>query len=238
MEWIIKANSIKGNLKRGINDKCQDKIYSIKNKESICIALADGVSCAYGDLGAEIAVKIACEYMEKHFDELFVFSEEKTKYEVLCAVVRALRKASITGNYHLKSLASTLSIVGIKNNRYISIFLGDGTIGKIENEKLDCISYFDSTKSRKHKYLTTTSECYNRVKIRKGYSDNIDLFFILSDGTIDYFYDSNEDKIYKNLSKIIKKEYANIADELNNELVENNSIDDCSYIIAYKVNDI
>lgn len=174
LEWIIKANSIKGNFKRRINDKCQDKIYSIENEESVCIALADGASCAlYGDLGAEISVKTSCEYMKRNFDKLFKFSEEKIKYELLCAVVMALRKASIIGNYYLKDLVSTLSILAIKDKRYISIFLGDGIIGKIENEKLDSISYFDSTKNSKYKYLTTTSECYYRAKIHLLYIDII-----------------------------------------------------------------
>jgi hypothetical protein len=101
-----------------------------------------------------------------------------------------------------------------------------------------CLSYFDSNKSSKHKYLTTTSECYHRAKVTKGYCNDIDLFFILSDGILDYFYEVDEDKMYMNLSKIIKKEYGNIEDDLNNKLVKNKLIDDCSYITAYKANDI
>lgn len=239
MEWVIKGNSIKSDFKRNITDKCQDKIYSIKNKGITCIALADGTNFAlYGDLGAEIAVKTACEYMEKNFDELFSYSEERISYEILCATVRALRKVSVIENYNLKDLASTLSIIGIKNNEYISMFLGDGTIGKIESNKIGCISYFDSIKSSKYKYLTTTSACYYRAKVKKGYCENIDLFFILSDGILDYFYDRDEEKMYMNLNKIIKKEYENIKDTLNNKLVENKLIDDCSYIIAYKTKNI
>lgn len=239
LDWVIKGNSIRSEFKRNITDKCQDKIYSIKNKGITCIALADGTEFAlYGDLGAEIAVKTACKYMEKNFDKLFGYSEEKISYEILCAVVRALRKASIIESYDFKNLASTLSILGIKNSEYISVFLGDGIIGKIENGEIRCLSYFDSNKSSKHKYLTTTSECYQRAKVTKGYCNGIDLFFILSDGILDYFYEADEDKMYMNLSKIIKKEYGNIEDELNNKLVKNKLIDDCSYIIAYKANDI
>lgn len=239
MEWVIEGNSIKSDTKRNIRDKCQDKIYTIKNKEAVCIALADGANFAlYGDLGAEIAVKTACKYMEKNFDELFRYSEEKISYEILSVVVRALRKASIIGDYDFKNLASTLSILGIKNNKYISVFLGDGIIGKVENDRVRLISYFDSNKSKKYKYLTTTSECYHRSYITKGYCTDIDLFFILSDGILDCFYEIDQDKMYMNLSKIIKEEYENIGDKINNVLTKNKLGDDCSYIIAYKINDI
>lgn len=239
MEWIIKGNSIKSDFNIETNEKCQDAIHSIRNKGVISMALADGIGYSlYSNLGAEIAVKTACSYVDRHFDELFEYSKEKISYQVLCAVVRELRKISILENYDFKSLASTLSMVSIKNNKYISVFLGDGTIGKIENDKISLISYFDSTKSKKHKYLTTTSECYHRSYVTKGYCTDIDLFFILSDGILDCFYEIDQDKMYMNLSKIIKKEYENIGDKINKVLTKNKLVDDCSYIIAYKTKDI
>ncbi|OSA92126.1 UNVERIFIED_ORG: hypothetical protein B2H95_05640 [Clostridium botulinum] len=235
MEWIIKENSIGSRFRKDLNNNCQDKVYSIKDKESICIALADGSgSSIYGDIGAEIAVKTSCEYMINNFDDLFKMSEEKIKYEVLCAVIRALRKESVLKNYYIKDLSSTLSLVAIKCNKYISIFLGDGMIGKVKNSNLNCMFYFDSNKNNKNKYLTTTSYCYEVTEVDKGYCHDTNLFFILCDGVINCFYNQDKNKVCINLNEIIKKDYVDIDKKIDKKILQSSLLDDCSYIIAYK----
>lgn len=229
MNWYVNVKNIKGSLKKLGNNRCQDKIFYNQNDDFLCLVLADGIgSNFYGDIGAEIACKTASEYINRNFDNLYSSSNKDISYKILGEISRKLRRVSVFEGYDFKSLGSTLNIVAVKNLKYFTLFLGDGLIGCLNN-KIHIISYFDSNKSRKVKYLTTGYEAYKKAIVTKGNSINIKSFFILSDGVVDYFYKYEINEIEKKLYTLSKE---NLNFNLDKIIEINNPKDDFSYLIA------
>lgn len=229
MKWIVKSQIITGKANKKCGIKCQDKIHYINNEEIICAALADGAGCAnFGDLGADIAVKTACEYIKKNFDYLFKLEEEKVKYKIFSCIIREFRKLIIERNVILRDLASTLLVMAVKGDKYIMISLGDGYIGYVKNKKLKTMFYFDSNITNKKKFLTSSPMCYEYAELKRGNINDLNTFFICSDGFIDCFHNYNN-LLDKNLYNVVKSD-KKLDEVMNSDKI----IDDSSYILVVK----
>lgn len=243
LEWSIKSNIITGKMNIDRNVECQDKTCYIQHDDFSCIALADGASCAmYSGAGAEGVTTAVCQFMRERFDYLYELDEEKIKYEVLCAVLRHLRKIIIEKNIKLKDLGSTLLFTAIKGNKYISMLLGDGIIAKHNKESNGYSIYSESNITGKKKHLTSSPMCYLHAHLNKGITDNTDIFFMCSDGLADNMNLNDEVLLKQSINTILEKDILEcIYKETTNNIIDAATdkqggyiyTDDCSYVALY-----
>lgn len=224
-------------MNRNRNVECQDRTYYVQHDDFLCIALADGASCTeYGRIGAQTAAETVCEFMKNKFDYLFELEDEKIKYDVLCEVLRNLRKIIIEDDIKLKELGSTLLFTALKDNRYISMLLGDGAIIKRQKDSYEYLIYSESISTNKKKYLTSSPMCYLNAYVKKGRVNDIKSFIMCSDGFLDNLNIKHMEEGEQSIENLI---YNNFCCYEDNEIISGRTkgsinMDDSSCIFMYK----
>lgn len=190
--------------------------YKMYKKDDLCIAVVcDGVSsCKHSDIGSKVACNVTLAILEKNFDILFN-DPIGHRYHILDSIKQNIEKTQ----FSIEECATTLSFVAIKDNRYLCGQLGDGIIGCFYRNQVG-YKLLPSQKS-----ILENSKTYSIIndssylEIKKGYTDEIDAFLLVTDGLLDIVY--REDSKYllqesKNLFNCIFKslrKYARISSD-------------------------
>ncbi|BBE31738.1 hypothetical protein OSSY52_18790 [Tepiditoga spiralis] len=238
--WKTITYEVQGRSHKTKDIPCQDKTYSNYENNVHVIALADGAGSAkFSHYGAEIAVKTISNFLNNNFDNLIRNNDAlKVKIELINTLNKKLKEKAQELSCELKSLASTLLVTAIKEDHFIIIHLGDGTIGVIKNNKLMVVStpangeYINST------IFTTTKNSFKYIKLFKGKTKDISGFILMSDGTANSFYSNKKKELSNATKKIInwsvllpKNNMKQLIEETFNNLIINNTYDDCSVAI-------
>jgi serine/threonine protein phosphatase PrpC len=231
------------------NLPCQDKIFSQYSSGVNCIALADGAgSCKHSDIGAEIITKNVSNYLCKNFDDIISLSENK----IIDLISKFLDETLIIKSKELKidknELSATLLFVCVKNDQFLTGHVGDGMIGFKKESKIEVLSYPLTGEFTNATVFTTSENLPEYLRIVKGKTNNIDGFFLMSDGSMESLYDKEKNMLTKanqhffdwmaqseTMDTVNKALYTN----MNNLFLKKTS-DDCSIIILniYKVTNI
>lgn len=203
--WQISQCSVEGRSHINQQIPCQDKTFSlIKNNISV-IALADGAGSAkQSHFGAKVITKFICNDFVENFDRYFDSDDGiYIKEELVRKINLELNTLSQKLNCKFEDLASTLMAVSIKNDEFIIIHIGDGLIGYLKDNKLKVASNPENGEFINTTIFTTSKDLLLKMKLIKGNINNIDAFFIMSDGTETSFYNKKENKFAEVLKKII-----------------------------------
>ncbi|TLD84771.1 protein phosphatase 2C domain-containing protein [Helicobacter trogontum] len=144
-----------------------------------------------------------------------------------------------------KDLTSTLLFAAIKGNQCLTGHLGDGAIGGLYGDKLQCISNPDNGEHANETYFVTTEYAEKVLKISKGniHEKNITAFVLMSDGSTEGLYSKKDKKFIEALQKHIlairegqdkdkkQKDIETLIEKVKNE----KSYDDCSIAVLVKV---
>ena len=220
---------------------CQDKIYSKKSNHVAAIALADGAgSCSKSDLGAEICTRYIVDFLCNNFDKTYLLSEQEISEKINKNVKKPLEEMANELNVSSKELSSTLLFVAVKGNKYIAGHIGDGLIGKFDENGSQVLSTPENGEYANQTFFITMPEADKYLRI---YKDNLNStlgFILMSDGSYESLFDTQNNILASaNLtffSWLVDKQ--NTIEALNKSIEVNlaskftkRTTDDCSVIL-------
>lgn len=224
-----------GHLQKSI--PCQDRTYTLMEKDVNVISLADGAgSCKFSHFGAQVVTQITCENMVKIFDDLYNMNESQIQETIIEFVLKKLKTKASELETNIIDFSSTLLFVAIKNNKYIAGHIGDGIIGYLSNESIDILSYPDNGEYANSTYFVTKSDARKYLRIYRGELTDITGFILISDGTAEGgLYDKGNKKLTLGAIKILEWLDNNLSSYVSSALNDNlekifkeRTDDDCS----------
>lgn len=220
---------------------CQDQISHKIVGDVVCICLSDGAgSCTHAEIGAKIACDTTAEYVARNFDEILNLSASKFQQSLIHRIRTKLGKKASKLNCKKEDMSSTLLFVAICKNVFIAGHIGDGVIGSISNNKCTLVSAPENGEYKNSTYFTTSPDYKSHLRLMRGKTDNIDTFFLLSDGAADALYSQSQQRFsnalltFANWMEVHPIQEVNLAISLNmSNLFPRITSDDCSIIMAH-----
>ena len=220
---------------------CEDRtLYLHKNGVHV-IALADGAGSAkytHSAQGAECVCEAVCKFFCNNFDKFYQKTEEQELKSVIVAVCQK-QLQQLADRLQLDNilrLSSTLLCAAVKGDRVIVCHIGDGVIGKLTTDGTKVVSAPDNGEFAGTTYFITNAYAFNKINIYKEKANNVQSYFLMSDGTADYIYDDLHRAFHDAARKMAmlpneedsqKQLETTVADYMVNK--DSNS-DDCSFI--------
>lgn len=244
-KWKAAGAYIQGRGHAQNNIPCQDRIYTLMDKDVKIISLADGAgSCKFSHFGAEIITQSTCENIVKIFDDLYEMNEAQIQETIIEFGLEKLQKKAIELETDIDDLSSTLLFVAIKNDKFIAGHIGDGVIGYFFNENIDVLSYPDNGEYANITYFVTSNGARKYLRIYRGELINITGFILISDGTSEGgLYDKVNKKLTLGAKKVLEWLDNNLSSEVSSALNDNlekifkeKTTDDCSINLLRLVN--
>lgn len=223
---------------------CQDKVLEFRFNNYTFLGLSDGMgSSKYSQIGAENILKFVCGHLMMYFDKYMSLSRKQTKRHISKEIKKAISFISKDKNIAIHDLSSTLLVVAMKNERFFSLHIGDGVMGYTKKDSINVLSHPQIGEFHNETFFTTNLDKHKRIVIKKGKTNKIDGFILMSDGLDNSFYD------YKDKSLVaLNKDVINwLKDEKEEEISKilkshlkttfsKRSFDDMSIVIARKEN--
>ena len=183
--WHVAQSAVRGrgHVKTGI--PCQDKTCTLLCNGVRATALADGAGSAkLSHFGAEAVTHWICETLTEHFDAIIGDPDAASiRRQFAAGLYLRLGEVAKEQGCDVKSLASTLLAVAVKDDRFLMVHIGDGVIGWLKNGQLQTISAPTNGEFANVTYFTTSSEAVCRMKLAKGSLQGVQGFVLMSDGT-------------------------------------------------------
>lgn len=183
---------------------CQDKVYQIKNDRGCCAALADGAgSASLSHIGADCVVTALSGYLLTHFDELYHNSDgAEVKKSIIEYILKELEEKKKQLQCEIHDLASTCLAVAIQDDRFILVHLGDGIIGYFSDGEVRVASYPYNGDYVNETVFTTTMNSYAVMDIKKGTTDRVEGFVMMSDGASAGLYERKSRQLIQPLLRM------------------------------------
>lgn len=200
--WIRAGVTTRGtsHIKKDI--VCQDAIAEYTVDSFYGIALADGAgSLKHSDIGAKLMTRLSLRYMSRHFNDIYT---GVVKQETLLAKIEhVLQLKAKKLDIPYKEMGSTLLMVAVKHDMFISIHIGDGVISYIDkNNRVKVLSHPMNGEFSNMTFFTTTP-LENRLRIVIGELKNAKAFMLMSDGLSDSLYSDKEKTMQQNTSLLL-----------------------------------
>lgn len=260
IDWIGVGARCAGTSHKATGAPCQDAVGTIVDDNGVSVVvLADGAGSAkYSHYGAAYVVGRAAELAIEHFDEAFRArgSSEKFKQQLIeqlqIELARMARNGFVVtdnaGNGTLvkcdmRELASTLLLVAVKDNLYISVHVGDGVIGAETSyygqKRLTVIGKPENGEFANETVFVTSNSAVTDSKISTGAilerNRSIVGFIVMSDGPEAALYEKKSNRLAPSCSKLLKAaselDEKDMADQLRRTLedvISQKTSDDCS----------
>lgn len=246
---------------------CQDNVFKIFLNGVNVVALADGAGSArYSHFGSYIVVDTLSRLFADFFELYYYSDEEKLKKSVLFVALQALKELS-TSNDHIEGLAkklnidppapnidlsindlsSTLLLVAVKDNRFITLHLGDGLIAakvlyEETKEKVLPFSMPDNGEFSNTTFFTTSTTAIDHLRVNKGRIIDKNFiykgFILMSDGPENSLYSKSKKIVAPACNRMIdacayhySKPYLEGISLFLKNNIANKTSDDCSIAI-------
>lgn len=221
------------------NTPCQDYVASKRDSKKglLSITLSDGAgSCDLSHIGSRIIVKIVNNNLIKNFDYYYDEDISIITKNIITEIILELNKRSFKDKQDsIKSYSGTLLCVATNGENYISLHLGDGVIGYIENNAVKVLSEPSNGEYSNTTYFVTDKNAILNTKVYKGRVESISSFIIMSDGTEESLYDKKNKSIAQVylkmsnwLSQYREKKVSKILCDNIIQVFTKKSMDDCS----------
>lgn len=222
---------------------CEDG-FSVSNENDVTVlAIADGAGSAkYTNAkdGADTICDTMCRFFSMKFDEFFDVCNEYEMRRILSAVcMNSLEnKAKELGLDSVETMASTMLVIAMKENKAIACQIGDGLIGMKIGNALTSVFLPQSGEFAGTTYFINDKKSYQLIQIRKFFLQSVSNIFLMSDGISDSVFDDTNG-VFNNVMNMLIK-YTELSDGceklaecIKNNIVDQNPLsDDCTMIIA------
>lgn len=232
-EWRTVGVAVEGVNHERLGRTVEDKVFQYEYDGIQAIALCDGVGSAeYAAEGASLFSEEVCYLLTKHFDLFYQYEDIALQTFVIEFLLQGLTHRF--GEVVVKDYAATLLCVAVKGDDYILLHLGDGVIGCLNQGSLIPLSEPTNFEFVNRTVAVTSSQAVDYLKIQKGKVEDIQSFFLMSDGSETSLYDSQSKTfadILIDIINLISEDEAEAKVQLE-ELIRlrfrENTGDDCS----------
>ena len=206
---------------------CEDVVAGISNESVTCICLADGAGSAkFARLGASEVVQATIHLFSEKFDELFREDDSTIGKIILDNCLSSIKKTyGEVADFDIRDYNATLLVVAIQGDNCICAHVGDGIIGKKDDQGFEIISFPWNGEFINVTIFVTSEDAPSTIDIKKFKLEKEVGFFVMSDGTQKSFY--------------LKKELINVG-ALNQlfEVASSNSVEDTSFCLEKNLLDV
>lgn len=170
-----------GHLKKNV--ACQDNNYKYQKNGVNILALSDGAgSKSHSYLGSKVLTRKICQYISKHFNQMYEGDFVKTRDRLMKFLIDELEEKKYSlGLKSIEAFASTLLFVAIKEDKFIIGHIGDGVIGYIKNENLKVISKPENGEFANETYFVHP-KFVGKMRLGKGTLEGVEGFILMTDG--------------------------------------------------------
>ena len=185
---LASAKAGRGHVKQGI--PCQDKVRCCKRHGVSVAALADGAGSAVNShFGAEFVTEAICAYISSNFNALYNQADGiEAKKQITDYLHAGLHDLSGRMGVETASLASTLLVVAVQEERYIVIHIGDGVIGYWRDDRVIPATVPQSGEFTNSTVFITEPDAWRFMQILKGSLGSVKGFVLMSDGAAASLY--------------------------------------------------
>lgn len=188
--WLAAGAIARGRGHIKHNVVCQDKVFCTCRKGVTIAALADGAGSATNShVGAEITVNIIAHFLADNFQAFYDSCDAgQVAEEILSEIRNNLQQMAYQRKLELGSLASTLLVVAVSEEKYILLHLGDGMIGCFCQDGIKAASLPVNGEFANSTVFTTSEHAASFLRMYKGILKDIDGFVLMSDGAAQGLY--------------------------------------------------
>jgi hypothetical protein len=189
-EWKAAGTFVKGIYHESQKIGCQDRYSYNYIDRAVSISLADGAGSALkSEIGAEISTKLINKTVLNHFDKIYESDIDVAKNILTHPIRTSFGIFSKRNNCGMDDLATTLLFVCVKDDKFIAGHIGDGILGYLENNKLKILAYPENGEFVNETFFMTSKNYKKKLRLFKGKLNNINGFFLMTDGTCESFFD-------------------------------------------------
>ena len=182
----------------------------------------------------KLLIEGIANYLTEYFEELYMAKYEKAAKNVADKIRIWLSGLSGIMEADALDYASTLCMIAVDQERYVSLNLGDGCIGAWNQDKAKIISRPLNSFGGYTAYLTVDENIEGYIKIGRGDASKWDGFVILSDGMKDKF--RTERKFLRMMNRMTEDGNFQMKRLGCEEKEEGNRRDDFSIIVMERAN--
>ena len=156
------------------------------------MCLSDGAgSATHAEFGAQILVEEGCRLLADRFSE-FIVSKDGVyvRNEIAMQLLARLEGDARRLNVELEDLAATFLAVGVSDEHFFIIHVGDGVIGLVRNGESTVASGPDNSEFANQTTFLTSKAAASSMRLLRGRTDGISGFILMSDGTAHSLYNT------------------------------------------------
>jgi len=247
MKFIKIASALQQGVAHMKNETpCQDRIHIFNKENFTFLGLADGAGSVKNS--GEGAEHILEHLSLKLQDDICTLLENEESSKLLTTFIeKTLQIYAKEKEFDFDSLASTLLVVAIYEDKYLLLHIGDGLIGRVNREGvLEVMSKPENGEFSNFTYFTTTLDYTERIRLQIGLLEDIKNGVILcSDGVQDSIYDAQNNRIIPIVKTMVNWLDDNPSEEVSQHLAFNlkenfaqKSSDDLSIIIMKRIQNV
>ena len=171
-------------------ERNRDCCLQMADENCVVIGLSDGAgSGQMSHVGAKEVLENVLQFIMKNMCDMRIEDEDTIRYNIFCEMAFALDKTVKEHGGKKKDYGATLLAVGVMEDDYLAVHLGDGLIGCECESGVGVISHPANGINRKYTFLTSGDDLYKHIRIYKGKMDGIKKIFLVSDGVTEQYYD-------------------------------------------------
>lgn len=184
-KWLGVAAAARGRGHISRNVVCQDEVFYAYGNDVSVIALADGAGSAVNSqLGAEKAASVIANMLIESFEDIYGNpSSGNVARDIMKNIRAGLQQLADEYGVELKTLASTLLAVAVREDKYIYLHLGDGVIGAFRKGRTFMASAPANGEFANSTVFTTSNRAEEYMQLGKGVLGDIEGFVLMSDGS-------------------------------------------------------
>ena len=180
-----------GEYHKCIGKENEDAIKVVVNGDYFYCVISDGAGCSeYAKEAAWCTVNATGDFCYNNGEEFFTDNRKQTAKRLIFDIQQALYDKAKEIGTELSEMMCTLVLLCIdtKSMQYTTIHVGDGLIAKMSDEETEIISYPENGVTKQYTYTVNSSSVLKHLRIKNGSYDQLNNFFLCSDGAVEKCY--------------------------------------------------
>ena len=196
---------VRGRAHQAAGTRGQDRTAYLSRGGVQALCLADGAgSATHAELGAQAVADAGCALIVEHFQELVTSNADGVREAVLGHVLPRLDALAARHGCSRGDLASTLLALGVDDNRFMAMHVGDGVIGYMKDGEVRVISAPDNAEFANQTTFITSHDAAPAMRLIRGSLAGVEGFLLMSDGASTSLYDYRARELAPACAKLIQ----------------------------------
>lgn len=156
------------------------------------LCLSDGAgSATHSEFGAQALVEEGCRLLADRFSDFIVSKDGAyVRTEIVARLLARLEESAGRLNVKVEDLAATFLAVGVSEEHFFIVHVGDGVIGLVRNGESKVASGPDNSEFANQTTFLTSEGAASTMRLLRGTIDGVAGFILMSDGTAHSLYNT------------------------------------------------